>query len=71
MKYVTINDPLKPIEPAGFKSLIVPLNIAESILRAAIGHQVEILDLSNTFDSGLKAEFKAGQLIGWKAIAVF
>jgi len=72
MKTVIINQPLAQVEPAGIKAFIVPLNIAESKLRLMVPNvKLEITDLEETFDLGQLAEFKSGQLIGWKGVPVF
>lgn len=71
MNYIVLDDPLKAIEPSGFKGLTVPLNIAESIIRSAIGQKVELLDLSETFNLGHKAVFENGRVVDWEVIPVF
>lgn len=71
MTYVILDDPLKAIEPSGFKGLTVPLNIAESILRNQLGHRIELTDLSGTFDLGHRGVFSCGKLVGWEEVPVF
>ena len=72
MKYYFINQPLKPSEPSGYKGLIIPLNLAESKLRALIARQkIEITNLDGVFDAGSEGLFKRGKLFGWKEKPVF
>lgn len=71
MIYVILDDPLRAIEPSGFKGFTVPLNVAESILRNQFGRKIELTDLSEAFDLGQRGVFSRGKLIGWEEIPVF
>lgn len=72
MKYVRIDQPLKPFEPTGLKGLIVPLNIAETKLRLMLRHKkLEVTDLDGVFDKGADLVIKNGKTIGWVSREVF
>lgn len=84
MKYVIVNDPLNTKEiPRGLDRTLAALNWGQSKLIDLMANpkfwqfveppaqRIDVLDLSNTFDLGLKAEFKHGHLSGWERIAVF
>ena len=72
MKYVIIDQPLKPFEPQGFKGLTVPLNIAESKIRAMIPRvRIEVTDLSDTFNLGADLKIIEGKGKRWIERPVF
>ncbi len=67
MKYIVVNQPLKSTEPKEYQQFIVPLNIAESMLRSMIGQKVRIKVAENEQDW----DFVILQHNGKKVMAVF